>query len=53
MLFRSQRQEFKRFEVERSLHCFQKFGFKEYEREEAVKKENGQFIDDIYLKLEL
>ena len=32
---------------------FQKFGFKEYEREEAVKKENGQFIDDIYLKLEL
>lgn len=37
----------------RSLHCFQKLGFKEYEREEAVKKENGQSIDDIYLKLEL
>lgn len=38
---------------DRSLHCFQKLGFKEYEREEAVKKENGQSIDDIYLKLEL
>ena len=38
---------------DRSLHCFQKLGFKEYKREEAVKKENGQFIDDIYLKLEL
>ena len=37
---------------DRSLHCFQKLGFKEYEREEAVKKENGQSIDDIYLKLE-
>ena len=41
------------FNNERSLHCFQKFGFREYKREEAVKKENGQFIDDIYLKLEL
>ncbi len=38
---------------ERSLHCFQKLGFREYKREEAVKKENGQFIDDIYLKLKL
>lgn len=38
---------------ERSLHCFQKLGFREYKREEAVKNENGQFIDDIYLKLEL
>ena len=41
------------FNNERSLHCFQKLGFKEYKREEAVKKENGQSIDDIYLKLEL
>ena len=38
---------------DRSLHCFQKLGFREYKREEDVKKENGQFIDDIYLKLEL
>lgn len=38
---------------DRSLHCFQKLGFREYKKEEAVKKENGQFIDDIYLKLEL
>ena len=37
---------------EKSLHCFQKLGFREYKREEAVKKENGQSIDDIYLKLE-
>lgn len=38
---------------ERSLHCFQKFGFREYKREEAVKVDKGQSIDDIYLKLEL
>lgn len=38
---------------ERSLHCFQKLGFREYKREEAVKNENSQSIDDIYLKLEL
>lgn len=38
---------------ERSLHCFQKLDFREYKREEAVKKENDQSIDDIYLKLEL
>lgn len=38
---------------DRSLHCFQKLGFKEYKRERNVKKENGQSIDDIYLKLEL
>lgn len=37
---------------EKSLYCFQKLGFREYKREEAVKKENGQSIDDIYLKLE-
>ena len=29
------------FNNERSLHFFQKFGFREYKREEAVKKENG------------
>ena len=38
---------------DRSLHCFQKLGFREYKREEAVKIDKGQFIDDIYLKLEL
>lgn len=38
---------------DRSLHCFQKFGFREYKREEAVKVDKGQSIDDIYLKLEL
>lgn len=38
---------------ERSLYCFQKFGFKEYKRKEAVKVDKGQSIDDIYLKLEL
>lgn len=38
---------------DRSLHCFQKLGFREYKREEAVKMDKGQFIDDIYLKLEL
>lgn len=38
---------------DRSLHCFQKLGFREYKREEAVKMDKGQFIDDVYLKLEL
>ena len=38
---------------DRSLHCFQKFGFREYKWEEAVKVDKSQFIDDIYLKLEL
>ena len=38
---------------DRSLHCFQKFGFREYKKEEAVKVDKGQSIDDIYLKLEL
>ena len=38
---------------EKSLHCFKKLGFREYKREKKNKKENGQSIDDIYLKLEL
>lgn len=38
---------------ERSLHCFKKLGFKEYKRNADVKKENGELVADVYLKLEL
>ena len=38
---------------ERGLHCFQKLGFSEYKRENNVKEENGQCVDDVYLRLEL
>ena len=38
---------------ERSLHCFKKFGFQEYKKEDDVKNENGESVADVYLKLEL
>ena len=31
----------------------QKLGFSEYVRENNVKEENGKWVDDIYLRLEL
>lgn len=41
------------FLIMTEVYYFQKLGFREYKREEAVKMDKGQFIDDIYLKLEL
>lgn len=33
--------------------CLDKISKDDYSKEEYIKKENGQSIDDIYLKLEL
>ncbi len=38
---------------ERSLHCFKKFGFQEYKKEDDVKIENDESVADVYLKLRL